>query len=113
MSFGVARKEKRERNQELSEEDSESEPLPPAAAALQIPRNFLREVARPDDEELRKRDIGPEDDEGEEQVPEAVERFRRNLVFRVTCRKSCECGSESKSSKKLSDHKNLHENGRI
>ena len=50
----------------------------PPRLRSQIPGNFLRQIARPDDEELRERDVGPENHEGEEHVAEIVEAFVGN-----------------------------------
>src|SRR3954453_12184921 len=49
MRLCVTRQEKRERYEKLSQENGESEPLPAAVAALEIPRNLFRQIARLDD----------------------------------------------------------------
>ena len=52
---------------------SERQPLPAAAHAGQVPGRLLGQVARPDDQELREGEVGPQHDEGEQQLAEVVE----------------------------------------
>ena len=38
----------------------------------QIPDDFVRQIARPDDEKLSKRHIGPEDDKRQNQISQLM-----------------------------------------
>ena len=46
---------------------------PAARGASEVPGNLLVEVSRPDDQKLRKREVGPEHDESEHEIAEIVE----------------------------------------
>src|SRR6185437_15119172 len=66
---------------ELAEEhedgdDAEGEGIAAAAeATFEVPDVVVAGVSHPDDEELHEGDVGPEDDDGEEDVADVVEEW--------------------------------------
>ena len=52
---------------------------PTAEGARDVPGNFVLDIAGPDDQELREREIGPEHGEGQHQVAEVVELAGRHF----------------------------------
>ena len=73
VALQVAREQQREGQREMAEDEREGDVLPAAAQALEIPGNLFGKIARPDDEELRKRKVRPHHDEGQQQLAEVVE----------------------------------------
>ena len=47
--------------------------LPESVGAVEIPDRFLGQVRRPGDDELRSREIGPENDKGEHQLAQVMQ----------------------------------------
>src|SRR5205814_474503 len=72
VSVGSLREKEQERKREVENDEGGADPTPAAGEPPQIPRDLLREVAGPDDQVLRERDIAPEHDEGEKKLPEVV-----------------------------------------
>src|SRR5512142_2336458 len=68
-----AREEQQERRSEVREQDEERHELPRGVEARQVPGDLLREVSRPDDDELREGHVSPEHQEHELEVPEVAE----------------------------------------
>ena len=106
VALGSAREQQRERHKKLESRQHEGDPLPAARAAVQIPPDFSRQIPGPDDEELRKRDVGPENDKREEQIAEVVkmfggERGRERFVMREC---SGERGHERQGREELAGH---------
>ena len=66
VALQVAREQQHERQHEV---EDDQQPAPGTASrpasALEVPGDLLGQVARPDDQELREGDVGPEHDEGE------------------------------------------------
>src|ERR1035441_7311970 len=60
----------------MADHQQESDELPAMIEAGQVPRNFLRQIARPDDQELGKRKIRPHHDHGEQELAEIVQMAR-------------------------------------
>src|SRR5579859_4708249 len=72
VPFQVAREEQREGNEPVEHEVQRSDHAPAPANAVEIPGNLFREVARPDDKELRKSDVNVEHHEGKSQFAQVV-----------------------------------------
>ena len=70
-----------------------SRPCQPFAEAAQVPGNLLGQVRRPDDQELRVRQVRPQHDEGVQQRAVVVEPVRRQ---RLRDRRRC-CAAAKRS----------------
>src|SRR5271157_2049510 len=68
FALQLAREQERERHGEMEHHEKQADVLPPAIHAAHVPRNFFRQVARPDDEPLRKIEVRPDHDEGEHEL---------------------------------------------
>src|SRR5581483_1589046 len=70
------RKQEQERNRKMEDDQAESDDLP---AGVQSPReeaDFHRQVSRPDDQQLRKAEVGPQQNKSEHQLAVIVDLFR-------------------------------------
>ena len=72
VALDVARKQQRERDEPVEDEIESDDDAPVAANAIEVPGNFFRQVAGPDDEELREAEIDIQHDEGEGELAEIV-----------------------------------------
>ena len=59
----------------MEERDEDGNPLPAVADAVQVPRDFVRQISRPDDKQLPEREVSPHHREGEQQVSKLVKVF--------------------------------------
>src|ERR1041385_3644209 len=72
MHLHRSKQEKEERQKEMEQGDRRNDDLPRTRNAVQIPFEFTRNIARINNQQLAKRNISPEKDEGQQQVPEVV-----------------------------------------
>src|SRR5271157_2350593 len=72
FALQLPREQERERHGEMEHHEKQADVLPPAIHAAHVPRNFFRQVARPDDEPLRKIEVRPDHDEGEHELAVVV-----------------------------------------
>ena len=70
--FHDAEQQKEERDEKVKQRQQPDDPFPAARNAEQIPVNFTRQIARIDNEQLGEAHVGPENDEGQQQVAEIV-----------------------------------------
>src|SRR5262249_16199511 len=68
MSLLESREKQEEGDKEMKRNQYGCYPLPSVVDAAQIPLNLFRKIARPYDQELRKRQIGPKHHKRQEQV---------------------------------------------
>src|SRR5664279_4791577 len=68
----VARKQQGKGNQPVEDKVQRDDVSPSAAEAIEIPGNFFREIAAPDDEELGEGQVDIEHDEGEGELAQVV-----------------------------------------
>src|ERR1039457_3323043 len=59
VAFQIAGKQQREGQREMSEDQCQCYVLPPAVQSRQVPGDLFRQVARPNNQELGKREVGP------------------------------------------------------
>src|SRR5271155_260147 len=72
-ALDVARKKKKERHEKMEDQDEHRDDAPASVKPGAIETDFLGQVARPDDQELRKSEISPEHDESEQKLAEVVQ----------------------------------------
>jgi hypothetical protein len=58
--------QQKERKEKVEEGEGGDDPFPIAGHAMQVPVNFLRNIAGINDQKLAEGNVGPEEDEGEE-----------------------------------------------
>src|SRR5262249_62340727 len=75
--LGGPRKQQDKRKSKQKENQSERNPLPSTACPVQIPRNLLGEIFRPNQQELRELHISPQHNQRQEKVAEIVKTVRR------------------------------------
>src|SRR5262249_16797726 len=63
---------------EVHHHEHHSYPVPPSMGTVEIPAVLLREVTRPDDEKLRKSNVGPEHHKGQQQVAQVMKQLSRS-----------------------------------
>src|SRR5580704_1222722 len=68
-----ARKQKGERYDEVAKREDQRDPTPAAVKTIEIESDFRRQVAGPDDEPLRKAEVGPHHDESEHPLAMVVD----------------------------------------
>ena len=73
--FGLPEKQKEKRAEEMKNEQRKRDHPPATCDAMQIPRNFMGQIARPNHDELRVGKIRPQHREGEQEVPEVMKSF--------------------------------------
>src|SRR5262245_2958503 len=69
----IARQQQAERQREVPDHEEQADEAPAVLEPLEIERNLLGQVARPDDQELREREVRPQHHEGEHQLAQIVE----------------------------------------
>src|SRR2546425_3492420 len=69
----IARKKQEERQREVKDQQNNRNGTPASIQPRAIKRDLLREVAGPDDQELREREISPQHHEREEQLAQIVQ----------------------------------------
>src|SRR5262245_8265831 len=75
--LGGPREQQDERESKQKQNQSERNPLPPTAGSMQVPRNLLGEIFRPNQQELREMHISPQHNQRQEKVAEIVNTVRR------------------------------------
>src|SRR5262245_17356194 len=78
FAFDLSRQEQNERQGELQYDQSDSDAAPAAAHTMEIPGNFVLKVLHPNKQELRKRHVGPQHDEGQQQITQILKHPRRD-----------------------------------
>src|SRR5262249_19017235 len=63
----IARKQQEERYREMKQHQKQADPHPGAIHPADVERNFVGEIAGPDQQELREAKVRPQHDEGEQQ----------------------------------------------
>src|SRR5262249_51431401 len=76
-SLSESREKQEKRNKELKRNQSGRDPLPAVVDSAQIPLNLFGKVAGPYDQELRKRQVGPEHDKSQQQVAQIMKAVRQ------------------------------------
>src|SRR5215510_216720 len=71
------REQQDERESKQKQNQSERNPLPSTAGSMQVPRNLLGQIFRPNQQELREMHIGPQHNQSQEKVTEIVKTVRR------------------------------------
>src|SRR5712692_5518923 len=72
VSVGARRHHQQEREEKMQDDQGNPEPAPSSLQTFQVPGDLLGKVACPDDQILRKGNVGPEHDEGEEELAQIV-----------------------------------------
>src|SRR5205807_2412374 len=72
VALDVARQQQRKRNDPVEDEVQRDDDAPVAADAVEVPVDFFRQVAGPDDEELAEGEIDVEHHEGEGELAQVV-----------------------------------------
>src|ERR1700683_658170 len=75
-AFQAAREQNHKGQREMEDNEQKPDPLPSAPEALHVPRNLVHQIAGPDNQELREREVGPQHREGEEQLADVVQMRR-------------------------------------
>src|SRR5215831_18141334 len=75
--LGGTREQQDERESKQKQNQSERNPLPSTAGSMQIPRDLLSQIFRPNQQELREMHIGPQHNQRQEKVAEIVKTVRR------------------------------------
>src|SRR5882724_708699 len=70
VALQVARQEHEERQEEVAEDESDRDRVPRTARVLEVPLDLLGQVSRPDDQELREREVRVHHDEREHELAE-------------------------------------------
>ncbi|MCG3163087.1 MAG: hypothetical protein JMDDDDMK_04465 [Acidobacteria bacterium] len=87
MPLQLARQQQQKRQRELKGDQQNADPAPVRFHAWQIKRNLFGQIARPDDQQLRKSQISPDHHEGEQQLAHVVKMFwREDVVHRLASR---------------------------
>ena len=73
VALDVARQQQHVRQHEVQGDQRPADPLPAVLRAHPVVRDFFLRVGRVDDDELRERQVGPQHDEGEEQLAQIVQ----------------------------------------
>src|SRR5215467_7413731 len=68
----LARQEQDKWQGEVHHHEYYGYPVPSAIGTVEIPAVLLRKVTRPDDEKLRKSNVGPEHHKGQQQIAQVV-----------------------------------------
>ena len=115
MEFHGSKQEQKERQEKVEESQAGDNPFPTASHAMEVPVDFLWNIAGIDDEQLTKRDVGPEKHKGEEQVSEVmimsfVYSFRHGMVV---FEKGQHDDRESVGDKNLADEHDDGEHGGV
>ena len=76
VPFRLTEKQKEKGAEEMENEQRQRNPAPAAGDAVQIPVDFVRQIARPNHDELRISEISPKHGEREEQISQVMENFR-------------------------------------
>src|SRR5690348_11649474 len=74
-SLGLPGKKKEKGTEKVKKKEEDHHPAPAAADAMQIPDNFMRQIARPDHDQLPKSQIGPHHGHREQKAPEMMKIF--------------------------------------
>ena len=77
-ALGSPRHEEEERNHEMADHQRFADRRPGALGSMHEIGGLLGDVPVPDEEVLAERDVGPEDREGEEELPEVLEVLDRD-----------------------------------
>src|SRR5271169_1377558 len=80
-ALDVALQQQQEGEREMQHDQNHRELAPTAEGARDVPGNFVLDIAGPDDQELREREISPEHGEGQHQVAEVVELAGRDFFL--------------------------------
>src|ERR1700676_716612 len=72
-ALDVARKKEKERREKVKDKDEDGDDAPASVKPGAIETDFFRQIAGPDDEELRKTEIGPQHDESEQELAQVVQ----------------------------------------
>src|ERR1700733_7145220 len=80
LTLQPAREQERERHRELEQHQKQRYIFPSAMQAKEEPRNFIRQVARPDDEQLREIEVRPDHNESQHELAMVVD-FGIGKVF--------------------------------
>src|SRR5579862_1783971 len=70
------RKQQGKRHGEVEQYQDQADPSPPIAQALQIERDLVGQISRPDDQPLREAEISPDHDEGQHPLAMVVDEIR-------------------------------------
>ncbi len=73
IAFQIAREQEREGQREVADHQQQPDKLPAVIQAREIPGNFFRQIARPDDQELGERKVRPHHHQGEQELAEIVQ----------------------------------------
>jgi hypothetical protein len=73
LALHGARQQQAERRREVEEDQRQADEPPAGLQPVQVPRDLLGQVARPDDQVLGEREVRPQHHEREHQIAEIVE----------------------------------------
>ena len=76
IALDVFGEQQQEGDYKLQHDEHHTQPTPGGSKTPQIPGDFVREVTRPDYEQLRKREIGPQHHEREQQLSQIMQMSR-------------------------------------
>src|SRR5438132_9714919 len=76
VALVTPRQQKEPWNEELKRYQQRSRPLPAMPQSAEIPVDLFRNITRPYDQQLRKREIGPEHEESEQEIPKIMKMVR-------------------------------------
>src|SRR5215467_13574530 len=100
----------------MEDNQQESDPSPSAPEALHIPRDLVHQIARPDDQKLRERKVGPQHSKSEQQLADVVQMRGSDDAFERAAligKNHQERNAKRKGGKPLAGDKQQAEDGRV
>src|SRR5262245_33713843 len=113
--LGGTREQQDERESKQKQNQSERNPLPSTAGSMQIPRDLLSQIFRPNQQKLREMHIGPQHNQRQEKVAEIMKTVRRvhlgkkSFIFDLMRNHD----HERQSGQSIAHYEDHAENGRV